>query len=88
MIRESFRMLGPWIKSCHAKDAVIRENTYLPQLDEIAPGKGLLDYSVFLSELSKLDNVPLMMEHLSSADEYAMAAGYIRSKASELHIPI
>jgi sugar phosphate isomerase/epimerase len=88
MIRESFRKLGPWIKSCHAKDVVIRENTYLPQLDEIMPGKGLLDYSVFLTELSKLDNVPLMMEHLDSAGDYAHAARFIRNKAHELNISI
>ncbi|MDP3432637.1 MAG: hypothetical protein Q8T04_06700 [Bacteroidota bacterium] len=51
----------------------------MTQLDEIVAGKGNLDYSVFLTELAKLKDVPLMMEHLNSAEEYAQAAKYIRS---------
>lgn len=79
MIRDCFRKLGPQIRSCHAKDIALREDNYMPQLDEIVAGKGNLDYSVFLTELSKLKDVPLMMEHLNTADEYALAAKYIRS---------
>jgi sugar phosphate isomerase/epimerase len=79
MIRDCFRKLGPQIKSCHAKDITLREDNYMPQLDEIVAGKGNLDYSVFLTELAKLKDVPLMMEHLNTADEYAEAAKYIRS---------
>jgi len=71
--------LGPYIKSCHAKDIILREDIYTPHLDETRPGLGVMDYSVFLNELSKLDKVPLMMEHLSSLKEYRMAAEYIRS---------
>ena len=36
-------------------------------------------YSYFLKELSKLKNVPLMIEHLKSDEEYKKAADYIRS---------
>jgi len=49
---------------------------------------GKLDYHVFLTELYKLDNVPMMMEHLETAEEYKLAAGYIRSVAGELNINI
>lgn len=79
MIRDCFKKLGPHIRSCHAKDITLREDNYIPQLDEIIAGKGNLDYSVYLSELSKLKDVPLMMEHLNTPEEYAQAAGYIRS---------
>jgi len=79
LIKESFQKLGPYIKSCHAKDIILREDIYTPHLDETRPGLGVMDYSVFLNELSKLDKVPLMMEHLSSLKEYRMAAEYIRS---------
>ncbi|MEX0986059.1 MAG: TIM barrel protein [Bacteroidales bacterium] len=78
LIREMFTKLGPHIKSCHAKDIVLREDNYIPQLDEIRPGLGKLNYPVFLTELARLDDIPLMMEHLSTAEEYAKAAAYIR----------
>jgi len=83
MIRECFRKLGPHIRSCHAKDMTIREDIYTPQLDETRAGLGSMDYTAFLTELSKLDNIPLMIEHLKTADEYKLAADYIRSVAAE-----
>lgn len=84
LIRDMFARLGPHIKSCHAKDITIREDNYIPQLDELRPGLGILDYRVYLQELKKLDNVPLMMEHLKTAEEYRQAAEYIRKVESSL----
>jgi sugar phosphate isomerase/epimerase len=78
MIQECFAKLGPFIKSCHAKDVKIREDIYLPHLDEVRPGLGKLDYGVFLKELGKLQDVPLMLEHLDTQEEYKLAADYIR----------
>lgn len=78
-IKECFRKLGPNIRSCHAKDISIREDNYIPQLDECQPGTGKLNYNVFLSELSNLKDIPLMMEHLKTGEEYESAADYIRS---------
>lgn len=82
LIKDMFDRLGPNIKSCHAKDITLREDNYIPQLDEVRAGLGTLDYTVFLKELAKFDNVPLMMEHLQSAEEYELAAAYIRSVGS------
>jgi len=78
MIREFFVKLGSHIKSCHAKDITLREDNYIPQLDEIIIGKGNIDYPVFLNELKKLSDVPLMLEHLNSADDYLQAATQLR----------
>ena len=78
MIKDAFRKLGKYIKSCHAKDVSIIEGTDLPQLIEVLPGTGYLDYRVYISELAKLENIPLMIEHLKSAEEYSQAAEYIR----------
>jgi sugar phosphate isomerase/epimerase len=83
MIRDCFRKLGPHIRSCHGKDMTIREDIYTPQLDETRAGLGSMDYTAFLTELSKLDNIPLMIEHLKTAEEYKLAADYIRSVAAE-----
>ncbi len=88
MIRDCFRKLGPQIRSCHAKDITLREDNAVPQLDEILAGKGNLDYPVFLTELAKLIGIPLMMEHLNTADEYEQAAGYIRSVGKTVNIEV
>ncbi|WP_247235219.1 sugar phosphate isomerase/epimerase [Telluribacter sp. SYSU D00476] len=79
LIRECFKKLGPHIRSCHGKDIILKEDAYTPQLFECQPGLGNLDYGVFLSELSKLPNIPLMLEHLRTQDEYRQAATYVRS---------
>ncbi len=78
MIRECFRQFGPYIRSCHAKDITLREDIYTPHLTEVRPGLGNLDYRVYLHELSKLKDIPLMMEHLETAAQYEQAAEYIR----------
>jgi len=86
MISDCFRKLGPHIRSCHAKDITLREDNAIPQFDEIVAGKGNLDYVVFLKELVKLKDVPLMMEHLGTAEEYTQAAEYIRSVGKTVNI--
>lgn len=78
LIRECFAKLGSYIRSCHAKDIILQEKL-TTHLDEIRPGLGGLDYGVFLKELSRLSDVPMMLEHLSTADEYAQAAEYVRA---------
>lgn len=79
LIKECFRKLGPHIRSCHGKDIILKEDVYTPQLVECRPGLGQLDYAVFLTELSKLKDIPLMMEHLNTGVEYQKAATYLRS---------
>lgn len=86
MIKECFRKLGPFMKSCHAKDIQLREDIYTPHLTEVMPGQGQLNYRVFLRELAKLNNVPLMLEHLQTEAEYKQAAEYIRSVGKECGI--
>lgn len=86
-IRECFAKLGPRIKSCHAKDIILREQLTV-HLDECRPGTGMLDYRVFLEELARLDaDIPLCLEHLP-AEEYPLAAEYIRGLANELGLKV
>jgi sugar phosphate isomerase/epimerase len=86
LIRDCFTNLGPYIKSCHAKDIILKEDIYTPHLDEVRPGLGKLDYAVFLKELSRFPDIPLMMEHLPDAEQYRLAADYIRSIAKKLRL--
>ncbi|MBI4976268.1 MAG: sugar phosphate isomerase/epimerase [Spirochaetes bacterium] len=82
MLRECFRKLGRYIKSCHAKDTLIEEKLTL-HINEVRPGLGVLDYRVYLSELNKLGDIPLMLEHLPNADDYRLAADHIRGIAKD-----
>ena len=83
VIRECFAKLGPYIKSCHAKD-IRMERGFPVNLQECQPGLGILDYVTYLKEVSKLpETPPLMLEHLETAEEYNQAAEYIRSVAKK-----
>jgi sugar phosphate isomerase/epimerase len=88
MIRDDFEKLGPYIKSCHAKDINLAGRLTV-HLDETRPGLGVLDYRTFLRELDKLDpTVPLMIEHLTEEEDYRLSAEYIRSIADEVGVQI
>jgi sugar phosphate isomerase/epimerase len=77
-IRHCFALLGPRIVGCHAKDIILRPNLTV-HLDEVAPGKGTLDYRVFLQEVKRVGSgIPVMLEHLQTAEEYEAAARYVR----------
>lgn len=86
MISEAFKKLGKYIKSCHAKDILLLDGELTPHLPEVRAGLGNLNYAVYLRELSGLKNVPLMLEHLNTEDEYKQAAQYIRKIAEKNNI--
>jgi len=85
LIRKCFKKLGPYVKSCHAKDIILSKKL-TTHLDEIRPGLGGLDYTAFLTELTKLPDMPLMLEHLSGAENYRLAAEHIRSVAAKIGV--
>jgi sugar phosphate isomerase/epimerase len=85
LIRECFEKLGPHIRSCHAKDILLRPQ-FMTHLDEVRPGLGGLDYATFLRELAKLGDIPIMLEHLPNAEEYHLAAEHIRSVAKSIRL--
>lgn len=82
--REWFSKLGPHIRSCHAKDT--RLSTQLTtHLDEVRPGLGHLDYCALLRAINGLEpDMPLMIEHLKSEEDYKLAVAYIRGVADEI----
>jgi sugar phosphate isomerase/epimerase len=76
-IKECFSKLGKYIKSIHAKDILIMPELTL-HLEERRPGLGAIDYGVFLSEAARIKDVPFMLEHLGSHEEYLLAAEYVK----------
>ena len=74
--------------NCHAKDIVLGSKLTV-HLDEVRPGLGELDYAAFLTELAKLGTeVPLIIEHLESEEEYYEATVYIRKVAADCRVKI
>ncbi|HPC78248.1 MAG TPA: sugar phosphate isomerase/epimerase, partial [bacterium] len=56
---------------------------------EVQPGLGRLAYRTLLKELDGLpQDVPIMMEHLHSDEEYRNAESYIRSVAKEVGVSL
>jgi sugar phosphate isomerase/epimerase len=87
-IQECFDKLGAYIRSCHAKDIILRD-TLTTHLDEARPGLGRLDYAAFLRCASQLDpDLPVMLEHLPSAEEYTQAAAYVRKSALQAGVSL
>lgn len=74
-----FDLLGPYIKSCHAKD-IFLNNKLTVHLDECCPGSGELDYRTLLSRLQLLEpDTCLMLEHMDRKEGYIAGMNYLRS---------
>jgi sugar phosphate isomerase/epimerase len=82
-LRECFRLLGPWIVSCHAKDIVMRPELTV-HLEEARPGLGTLDYATYLREISRLErDIPVMLEHLPQGEYPAARDSVVGMAARE-----
>lgn len=88
LIEDFVTKLGPRIRSCHAKDVVLRPG-FMTHLDEVAPGLGTLDYAACLRQLDRLaPDTPVMLEHLPTAEQYAAAAAHLRQVAEEAGVAL
>jgi len=88
LLNELFDKLGPWIVSCHAKDLrwEVEMNVHFR---EVRLGAGSLDYATYLKRLAALPHdVPLMMEHLSTAAEYEQSQKYVRQVAEKAGVGV
>lgn len=85
LTKETFRKLGRWVVSAHAKDIAGKD----AHLAETLPGRGGLDYTTYLREITSLGReVPLMLEHLRTPEEYDEARQYVMRKAIEVGVPL
>ncbi len=80
---ETFRKLGKWVCSCHAKDLAGKNVHFI----ETIPGRGGIDYRAYLKNIVALSpDAPLMLEHLSKPEEYEEGKEYILHIANEIDI--
>jgi len=85
LIIECFEKLGPYIKNCHAKDIKLRD-AYTIHFDDVTLGTGGVDFKTYLACLSKLKDIPLMMEHMNTSEEYEKAAQTLKTIGSSTGI--
>ena len=86
-VHECFQKLGRWILSCHAKDLAPVYDGYNVHFAETIPGRGYVDYTAYLRELSKMPvETPLILEHLKGADQYEEAKRHILKVGAETGI--
>jgi len=88
LVSDFIERLGPYIRSCHAKDIRLDDRLTV-HLDEVRPGLGGLDYQTFFKKLSRCDpDMPVMLEHLPESQMYDQAAAHLRQVARELGLAL
>ncbi|MFC1694310.1 sugar phosphate isomerase/epimerase family protein, partial [Candidatus Latescibacterota bacterium] len=88
LINECFDLLGESILGCHAKDTYIWPDRQTVHVQEVCPGKGVLDFETYLVRMSRLKwPRALESEHIEP-EEYSEARTYIEKVAAKNGIKI
>ena len=88
LINECFDLLGEDIFGCHAKDTFILPHSQTVHIQEVCPGRGVLDYETYLVRLSRMKwSRSLLPEHIPG-DQFAEAEAYIRKVAHKVGVTI
>jgi sugar phosphate isomerase/epimerase len=84
LVREFVERVGEHITAIHLKDIVL-EPRLTTHLQEVRPGLGAFDTAACLRAVhEKLDaDMPVLIEHLKTEDEYREAATFVRSVARQ-----
>ena len=89
-IEECFVRLGPWIKSTHLKDTRMSLTRLTTVLEECSPGEGDLDFERILPILDRClpPDAPVLLEHMSTFEEYAAAYDHVKACADRVGIAV
>lgn len=84
-VEECAEKLGSLIKSCHIKDVHLSE-AYTVRLEECAPGCGEFPIGYYAQKMNAIDpDMPMILEHLSSDDDYVKYMGYLKEELDGLY---
>ncbi len=88
LINECFDLLGERIMGAHAKDTYILPDQQTIHIQEVCPGRGVLDYSTYLMRLSHLKwPRALEPEHIPD-DQYPEATEYVAAAAARAGVKL
>lgn len=78
-IRHTFELLRDRIVTLHLKDIRLKPDSGVAEFEEVLIGEGNIDYLTLLAEIKKLPaDIPAMLEHLETEEEYDRAAEAVR----------
>jgi sugar phosphate isomerase/epimerase len=86
-IRECFRILGPYVKSCHGKDLAWMQPEKNVYFRETVPGRGGIDWAAYATEIAR-SGAPVILEHLPTTEAYQEGFGYVRDVAERNGIAV
>ena len=89
-VEECFNKLGPYIKSTHLKDTRMDLMELTTVLHECSPGDGNLDFVRILRIIDRYlpADAPVLLEHMSTFEEYRRAYDHISARALEAGVEI
>ena len=84
-IEECFSKLAPYIRSTHIKDTRMHPTNLTTILEECSPGEGALDFAAVLRMMDRYlpADAPVLLEHMSTFEEYSKAYDVVARAAEE-----
>ena len=89
-IGECFEKLAPYIKSTHIKDTRMHPTRLTTILEECSPGEGALDFEKVLAIIDRClpQDAPVLLEHMTTFEEYAAAYDHLSAAAARAGITV
>ena len=89
-IEECFAKLAPQVKSTHLKDTRMDLTRLTTVLEECAPGEGMLDFVRVLQIIDQYlpKDAPVLLEHMTTFEEYRKAYEYVAAAAGRAGVGI
>lgn len=87
-LQECFDKLGKLICSCHLKDIKLKDE-FTFQLEETYCGNGILNIEKYISLIDQYNpETPVIIEHLSTDEEYISSLAYVKRRLNRANIII
>jgi sugar phosphate isomerase/epimerase len=86
LIDECFDLLGESILICNAKDTYILPNSQTLHIQEVCPGRGVLDWETYLARMSRLDWPRMLFPEHLPAEQYPQAITLIKNTAEKIGV--
>jgi sugar phosphate isomerase/epimerase len=88
LLNECFDLLGESILGCHAKDTLILPDQQTVHVQEVCPGRGVMDYETFLVRMSRMKWARSILPEHIPGNEYIEAKAYIEKIASRVGVKL
>ena len=88
LLNECFNLLGEHILTCHVKNTTIWPNRQTVHVQEVCPGRGVLDYKTYLVRMSQLDWPRMLLPEHIPADQYPEAYAFLRKMVAETGVEL